>query len=101
MPNPLREADTPQEYIERKDDIIALDGMDTLTRWTCEKYGVSMLAAHAADFCARRFAAANRKGDVAVVGFSHCRTCPRGAALYKVAGPRRGRILSRKSISAW
>ncbi len=87
--------------MERKADIITLDGMDNLTLWTCEKYGATMLEAHAADFCMRRFAAANRKGSAAVVGFSHCRTCPRGAALYKVAGPRRPRILSRKAFSTW
>ncbi|MGC1454876.1 MAG: hypothetical protein WA946_06770 [Nitrospirota bacterium] len=71
------------------------------TMWKCEKYGVSMLAARADDFCTRRFAAANRKGGTAVIGFSHCSICPRGAALYDLVGPRRGMFLPRKEFITW
>ena len=63
-----------------------LNDTDKLTMWTCEKYGVSMLASHATDLCARRFAAANSKGNGDGISFSHCRTCARGSTEYKLAG---------------
>ena len=63
-----------------------LNDTDNLTMWVCEKYGVSMLASHAADNCARRFIAANSKGACAGITFSQCRTCARGSAVYKLAG---------------
>jgi hypothetical protein len=66
------------------------------TMWTCEKYGTSMLSEHADAFCARRFAAAKQEGGTAIIGFLHCRTCLRGARMYKRSGGNRGRNLSRK-----
>ena len=61
-----------------------LDEMQNNTMWTCTKYGTSMLASHAGNFCARRYAAANHK-DSSRISFSHCRGCIRGAAKYKLA----------------
>lgn len=52
--------------------------------WLCTKYGLTMLSAHAAAFCARRYAAANHK-DALRISFSHCRRCIRGATKYKLA----------------
>jgi hypothetical protein len=57
---------------------------DSAQMWRCTKYGVAMLAAYAAAFCARRFAAANQK-DAARISFGRCRECSRGAAAYKLA----------------
>lgn len=53
--------------------------------WLCTEYGVTMSAAYASAFCARRFAAANHK-DAARISFSHCRTCARGSNEYVLAG---------------
>ena len=64
--------------------MIVLTETDNTEMWICWKYGVAMLAAHAAAFCARRFAAANRK-DAAGIMFNRCRWCTRGAAEYKLA----------------
>ncbi len=59
---------------------------DRIAMWMCRKYGVKMMAAHAAVFCARRFAAANGKDGIEAAFFEHCRTCARGAAAYDLNG---------------
>jgi hypothetical protein len=69
--------------------MVVLNDTDNLTMWVCEKYGVSMLASHATDICARRFAAANNKGTRDGISFSHCRTCARGRTEYKLAGRKK------------
>jgi hypothetical protein len=58
---------------------------DRAQMWLCTEYGVTMSAACAAAFCARRFAAANHK-DAARISFSHCRTCARGSTEYELDG---------------
>lgn len=64
--------------------MITKTGADVAHMWLCTKYGVTMSAAYAAAFCARRFAAANHK-NAARISFSRCRVCTRGATEYKLA----------------
>jgi len=67
--------------------------------WNCWKYGVTMPAATAAAFCARRFAAANSE-DTARISFSRCRSCTRGAAEYKLV-KRKGIDMTYLKKSSW
>ncbi len=64
--------------------------IDKFKMWTCTRYGVAMLAAHAPGFCARRFVAANREEGSYAAGFLYCRTCARGATQYELV--RRGDV---------
>ncbi len=64
--------------------------IDKFEMWTCTRYGVTMLAAHARGFCARRFVAANREERSYAAGFLYCQTCARGATQYKLV--RRGGV---------
>jgi len=67
--------------------MVALTEKMDNTTWTCAKYGTSMLASHAEDFCARRYSAANHE-DACGISFSHCRRCNRGEAKCKLAKRR-------------
>ena len=79
--------------------MVVLNDTDNLTMWICEKYGVSMLASHAADMCARRFAAANSRGNGDSISFSHCRTCARGRAEYARTGIKKCDVSVKKKQS--
>jgi hypothetical protein len=79
--------------------MITLMETDKTEMWNCWKYGVTMLAATAAAFCARRFAAANRE-DAARISFSRCRSCTRGAMEYKHA-KRKGIDMTYIRKSSW
>lgn len=56
--------------------------LENAKTWTCKKYGVTMLAAAAEAFCARRHAEATKNDGHKSVEFEHCRECLRGAALH-------------------
>lgn len=68
--------------------MITKNKADIKQMWLCTEYGVTMSAAYAAAFCARRFAAANHK-DAARISFSRCRTCARGSTEYELAGGKK------------
>jgi hypothetical protein len=70
---------------------------DIAQMWLCTEYGVTMSAAYAAAFCARRFAAANHK-DAARISFSRCRMCARGSYEYELA-ERKKYVVSVKTIN--
>jgi hypothetical protein len=67
-----------------KKEMITKQGTGIAQKWYCAKYGVTMSAAYADAFCARRFEAANDK-DAARISFSRCHMCSRGATAYKIA----------------
>ena len=85
--------------IREASDMIAPIETDNLPRWTCQAYGVTMLTANAAAFCARRFAAANGKDGDERFALSHCRTCARGASEYELV-IRKGEGIREKTKSS-
>jgi hypothetical protein len=71
---------------------------DNAQQWICTKYGVTILAADPAAFCARRYAAANHK-DAERISFSRCHICTRGATAFKRA-KRKGMVMPENRIAS-